>query len=51
MPAERFEVIDPGVDVNGEAFAQAVLEHKPDVLGMSALLTTTMPNMGVLLTY
>ncbi len=41
-----FKVIDIGVDVPNEAFAQAVEEHNPDVLGMSALLTTTIPNMG-----
>jgi len=41
-----FEVIDLGVDVSDGAFAQAIEEHNPDILGMSALLTTTMPNMG-----
>ena len=41
-----FEVIDIGVDVKAEAFAQAVEEHKPDIVGMSALLTTTMPYMA-----
>ena len=41
-----FEVIDLGVDVPDESFVQAVEEHNPDILGMSALLTTTMPNMG-----
>ena len=40
-----FEVIDIGVDVTPEAFAKAVEEHRPHVLGMSALLTTTMPFM------
>ncbi len=37
-----FEVIDLGIDISGEKFAQAVREKKPDVLGMSAMLTTTM---------
>lgn len=41
-----FEVIDLGVDVMAGAFLQAVREHKPDVLGMSALLTTTMGSMS-----
>jgi len=41
-----FEVTDLGVNVPDESFAQAVEEYNPDVLGMSALLTTTMPNMG-----
>lgn len=39
------EVVDLGIDVAPEAFAAAVKEHKPDVLGMSALLTTTMLGM------
>ncbi|MCR6691769.1 MAG: corrinoid protein [archaeon YNP-LCB-003-016] len=38
-----FEVIDLGKDVPVEEFIKAVKEHKPDVLGLSALLTTTMP--------
>jgi len=46
LEGNGYEVIDLGVDVPDEKFAQAVAEHKPDVLGMSALLTTTMPNMG-----
>jgi 5-methyltetrahydrofolate--homocysteine methyltransferase len=46
LQGNGFEVIDLGVDIKGEAFIQAVEEHKPDILGMSALLTTTMPNMG-----
>ncbi|MBA7689990.1 Methionine synthase [subsurface metagenome] len=46
LEGNGFEVIDLGVDVKAEAFAQAIGEHKPDILGMSALLTTTMLNMG-----
>ena len=38
-----FEVIDLGVQVSPEKFVAAVEEHQPDVLGMSAFLTTTMP--------
>ena len=41
-----FEVIDLGVDTSADDFIDAVEEHKPSVVGMSALLTTTMPNMG-----
>jgi 5-methyltetrahydrofolate--homocysteine methyltransferase len=41
-----FRVIDLGVDVKPAAFVRAVADHKPDILAMSALLTTTMPNMG-----
>jgi 5-methyltetrahydrofolate--homocysteine methyltransferase len=40
-----FEVIDLGTDVEPETFVKAVQEHHPDVLGMSALLTTTMTSM------
>ena len=41
-----FVVHDLGVDTSPEEFINAVLEHGAKVLGMSALLTTTMPNMG-----
>jgi 5-methyltetrahydrofolate--homocysteine methyltransferase len=40
-----FQVIDIGIDVSPEKFVAAVAEHKPDLVGMSALLTTTMPSM------
>jgi 5-methyltetrahydrofolate--homocysteine methyltransferase len=43
--ANAFEVVNLGVDVSPEKFADAVVEHEPDILGMSALLTTTMPRM------
>ena len=38
-----FHVIDLGVQVSPEKFIAAVEEHKPDILGFSAFLTTTMP--------
>ncbi len=41
-----FEVIDLGVDTSADEFIEAVEEHEASLLGMSALLTTTMPNMG-----
>jgi len=41
-----FEVIDLGVDTSLYDFIDAVEEHGANVIGMSALLTTTMPNMG-----
>ena len=41
-----YKVINIGIDQPNENFVEAVKEHKPDVLGMSALLTTTMPRMG-----
>ncbi len=40
-----FEVFDLGTDVPVARFVTAVKEHDPDIVGMSALLTTTMPNM------
>jgi methylmalonyl-CoA mutase cobalamin-binding domain/chain len=40
-----FEVIDLGVNTDAERFLGAIAEHQPDILGMSALLTTTMPYM------
>ena len=41
-----FEVIDLGVDTSADRFIEAVEEHEAPLMGMSALLTTTMPNMG-----
>ena len=41
-----FEVIDLGFNVDPERFVQAIKEHRPDIVGMSALLTTTMRAMG-----
>ncbi|WP_420628486.1 corrinoid protein [Candidatus Leptofilum sp.] len=38
-----FNVIDLGVNVAEETFVEAIREHKPDAIGMSAFLTTTMP--------
>ncbi len=42
-----FEVIDLGINNPVENYLEAIEEHKPDILGMSALLTTTMPYMKV----
>jgi len=41
-----FETVDLGSDVGPQAFVDAVREHQPQVVGMSALLTTTMVQMG-----
>ena len=46
LSGSGFVVHDLGVDTKPEEFIEAVLEHKAQVMGMSALLTTTMPNMG-----
>jgi 5-methyltetrahydrofolate--homocysteine methyltransferase len=40
-----FEMVDLGTDVHPDAFVDAVREHQPNIMGMSALLTTTMVNM------
>ena len=40
-----FEVIDLGIDAGPEKFVDACKEHNPNILGLSALLTTTMPSM------
>jgi corrinoid protein of di/trimethylamine methyltransferase len=42
LSAAGFEVIDMGVDVKTEEFIERVREVKPDILGLSALMTTTM---------
>ncbi len=44
-----FEVIDIGINNAVEKYLEALEEHKPDILGMSALLTTTMPYMKVVI--
>ena len=46
-----FTVHDLGVDTSPEDFADGFEEFEPDVVGMSALLTTTMPNMGRTIQY
>ena len=47
MEGAGFEVINLGINVDADAFIAAIREHEPDILGMSALLTTTMPYMKV----
>ena len=44
-----FEVFDLGINTDAEEFLAALDEHQPDILGMSALLTTTMPYMKVVI--
>ena len=44
-----FEVVDLGVNTDAEKFMAALDAHRPDILGMSALLTTTMPYMKVVI--
>ena len=44
-----FEVFDLGINTDADRFMAALEEHRPDILGMSALLTTTMPYMKVVI--
>ncbi|MCC6191250.1 MAG: corrinoid protein [Anaerolineales bacterium] len=45
LAGAAFEVIDLGINVSPGQFVEAVREHRPQLLGISALLTTTMPHM------
>jgi 5-methyltetrahydrofolate--homocysteine methyltransferase len=45
LEGSGFQVVDAGVDVAPEKFVAAVKDNKPDLIAMSALLTTTMTNM------
>ncbi len=49
MEGAGLEVIDLGINVDAETFVEAVKAHRPEILGMSALLTTTMPYMKVVI--
>ena len=49
MEGAGFEVINIGVNSDTEKFLAAIREHQPDMVGMSALLTTTMPYMRVVI--
>ena len=49
MEGAGFEVIDLGINIEAETYIVAIREHRPDILGMSALLTTTMPYMKVVI--
>jgi len=49
MEGAGFEVVDIGINNSVEDYFTALEEHNPDVLGMSALLTTTMPYMKVVI--
>ena len=49
MEGAGFDVIDIGINNSVEDYLAALEEHKPDILGMSALLTTTMPYMKVVI--
>lgn len=49
MEGAGFEVIDLGINNSVERYLEAIETHSPDILGMSALLTTTMPYMKVVI--
>ena len=49
MEGAGFEVINLGIDNPVENYLEAIEEHNPDIIGMSALLTTTMPYMKVVI--
>jgi 5-methyltetrahydrofolate--homocysteine methyltransferase len=49
MEGAGFEVIDLGINTDADAFIAALTKEQPDILGMSALLTTTMPYMKVVI--
>jgi 5-methyltetrahydrofolate--homocysteine methyltransferase len=51
MEGAGFEVVDLGMDVSYEKFADAIRQHKPLVVGMCALLTTTMTEMKKTIAY
>jgi len=49
MEGAGFKVVNLGINTDAEKFLAAIREHTPDILGMSALLTTTMPYMEVVI--
>jgi methanogenic corrinoid protein MtbC1 len=49
MEGAGFEVVDLGINNAGRAYLEALESEQPDILGMSALLTTTMPYMKVVI--
>ena len=49
MEGAGFEVVDLGINTDADAYIEALAKEKPDILGMSALLTTTMPYMKVVI--
>ena len=49
MEGAGFEVVNIGINNSVEDFMAAIAEHQPDIVGMSALLTTTMPYMRVVI--
>ncbi len=51
MEGAGFQIVDLGTDVSQEKFLDAIIQHTPDIVGMSALLTTTMNNMETIIKF
>jgi 5-methyltetrahydrofolate--homocysteine methyltransferase len=49
MEGAGFEVVDLGINIDADTYIEALTKERPDILGMSALLTTTMPYMKVVI--
>ncbi|WP_370196620.1 corrinoid protein [Aurantimonas sp.] len=49
MEGAGFEIVDLGINIDVDKYLAAIEDHQPEFLGMSALLTTTMPYMGVVI--
>jgi len=49
MEGAGFEIVDLGINTDADSYLTALEEHRPEILGMSALLTTTMPYMKVVI--
>ena len=49
MEGAGFEVVDLGINIDADTYIEAIEENKANILGMSALLTTTMPYMKVVI--
>ncbi|MDH3612337.1 MAG: corrinoid protein [Gammaproteobacteria bacterium] len=49
MEGAGFEVVDLGINTDADTYIEALKKHRPNILGMSALLTTTMPYMKVVI--
>jgi 5-methyltetrahydrofolate--homocysteine methyltransferase len=49
MEGAGFKVVNLGINCDADKYLNAIHEHQPDILGMSALLTTTMPYMDVVI--
>jgi 5-methyltetrahydrofolate--homocysteine methyltransferase len=51
LQGSGYKAINIGVDISGEKFAEAIEQHKPKIVGLSALLTSTMPEMQAIVAF